>query len=192
MAKKNPYLGYGSMFTTWMYGQNTLPYGSYGNGSAMRISPVGAFLETQEDVIQQASISAMSTHNHADGIRGAVVTAMCIWMARNGYSKEQMYRYVQKYYGKWNRAFDEFSYVSASNCRTNQVECSYSVPASFLAFYESESFEDAIKKAICVGFDTDTNACICGGIASAFYGIPDIVRQVSIQKIDELKASEEK
>lgn len=143
----------------------------------MRISPVGALYDTQEDVIRTAAISAMSTHNHVEGVKGAIVTAMCTWMAKSGYSKEQIFAYMQKHYSYgYRRVFKDFSYQEGASLRTNQIECTYSVPAAVISLKDSADFTDAIAKATCIGYDTDTNACICGGMAAAMYGLPDEAR----------------
>ena len=187
MAVNFPLAGYGSRFIAWAESCDDYPYGSLGNGSAMRVSPVGAWCDDIGDVIEQAAVSAMSTHNHIEGVKGAVVTAVCVWMARNGYSKEQIFAYMKKHYSYGASTFflKNFSYKEASSIKVNQVECSYSVPAAVISFFESRDFMDAIRLSACVGFDTDTNACICGAIAGAYYGISDDVRRVVIKKASE-------
>ena len=178
MAKRFPNAGYGSAFYYWFrHSDSEKPYGSLGNGAAMRISPVGAFMETKEDVIMNAAESAMATHNHREGVKGAIVTAMCIWMARNGFSKEDIFQYMCRHYSYGIIQFEKFTYEEARRTSLYQVQCSYSVPAAVIAFHESSSFIDAIEKAACAGFDSDTNACICGGIAAAYYGLPDKARE---------------
>lgn len=190
MARRFPYAGYGSSFITWMDSDDTglLPYGSLGNGSAMRVSPVGTMNSDPGTVIERAAVSAMATHNHIEGVKGAVVTAVCIWMARNGYSKAQIFGYMKKHfsYGQSADIFNDFTYREATEKRVNQVQCSYSVPAAVISFYESRDYMDAIRLSACVGYDNDTNACICGGIAGAYYGIPDSVRDVVTKKLKEL------
>lgn len=188
MAKMFPTAGYGSNFICWAANNDERPYGSLGNGSAMRVSPVGAMYDDINDVIEQAAVSAMATHNHVEGVKGAVVTAVCIWMARNGYSKKQIYAYMKKHYsyGASKHIFENFSYEEASHRKINQVECSYSVPAAVISFFCSKDYMDAIKLSACVGFDTDTNACICGGIAGAYYGIPDNAAGVVLEKTEDL------
>lgn len=179
MAKKFPNAGYGSTFYWWFkHSDSEKPYGSLGNGSAMRVSPIGAFGKTKEEVIIKAAESAISTHNHREGVKGAIVTAMCIWMAKNGFSKEDIFQYMCRHYSYGVTQFENFTYEEARHTSLNQVQCSYSVPAAVIAFHESRSFMDAIEKAACAGFDTDTNACICGGIAAAYYGLPDKAREV--------------
>lgn len=188
MARRIPDVGYGSSFLMWIKEDDERPYGSLGNGSAMRISPIGAMYEDIGDVIEQAALSAMATHNHVEGVKGAVVTAVCIWMARNGYSKRQIYKYMKKHYsyGDSSRIYTDFSYKEAFHRTINQVECSYSVPAAVISFVASNSYIDAIRLSAYVGLDTDTNACICGGIAGAYYGIPDNVTGVVLEKTEDL------
>lgn len=185
MAQAHPDAGYGSRFISWMSEDSSRPYGSLGNGSAMRVSPIGAYYDAPEDVIREAAHTAMATHNHIEGVKGAVVAAMCIWMTKHGYSKDQIFGYMQKHYSYGTRIFDEFTYEEATRRRTNQVECSYSVPAAVIAFRDSTDFKDAIDKAACIGFDTDTNACICGGIAGAYYGITEDIKDVVAKKLEE-------
>ena len=187
MALKYPTAGYGSNFSVWAANSGTKPYGSLGNGSAMRVSPVGALYDEQDDVIRRAAVSAMATHNHIEGVKGTVVIAVCIWMARNGYSKKQIYRYMVKHcsYGASTHLFTDFSYEEASKRKINQVECSYSVPAAIISFYKSKDYMDAIRLSACVGYDTDTNACICGSIAGAYYGIPEEAKKVVKKKLEE-------
>ena len=188
MARRIPDAGYGSSFLMWIKEDDERPYGSLGNGSAMRVSPIGAMYEDIGDVIEQAALSAMATHNHVEGVKGAVVTAVCIWMARNGYSKRQIYKYMKKHYsyGDSPRIYTDFSYKEAFHRTINQVECSYSVPAAVISFVASNSYIDAIRLSAYVGLDTDTNACICGGIAGAYYGIPDNVTGVVLKKTEDL------
>ena len=188
MAKRFPDAGYGSRFIMWMMRGDEKPYGSLGNGSAMRISPVGAMYNDIDDVIEQAAVSAMATHNHIEGVKGAVVTAVCIWMARKGYSKKQIYEYMKKHYSYGDSAelFTDFSYEEASNRISRQIECAYSVPAAVISFYKSRDYMDAIRLSACVGYDTDTNACICGSIAGTYYGVPEEVKTVVVKKTEEI------
>ena len=182
-ADKYPVAGFGSGFVSWHCSGGDKPYGSFGNGSAMRISPIGALYHTQEDVILQAAVSAMATHNHIEGVKGAIVTAMCIYLARHGYSKKQIRSYLIKHYSYGEPLWEKFRYREAVKLRSHPFECLFSVPAAVLSFVESTDFADAINKAACVGYDTDTNACICGGIAGAYYGISREVREVVKEKL---------
>ena len=142
-----------------------VPYNSWGNGAAMRVSAVGWFFDTLEETERVAKISAEITHNHPEGIKGAQSTAAAIWMARNGKCKKEIKEYIETKYGydlsrTWeylNRTYDWDS------------SCQGTVPEAMIAFLESNDFEDAIRKAVSMGGDSDTLACITGGIAEAFY-----------------------
>lgn len=187
ITRSYPGFVYGSDFLGWALGHDKLPYGSESNLSAARVSPVGAFGDGVRSVIKYAAISAMATHNHIEGVKGAVVTAVCIWMARNGYSKEQIYKYMRKHYsyGKSADMFTEFNYEEVQQIQSRHSQCAFSVPAAIISFCESKDFMDAIRLSVCASTDTDTNACICGGIAGAYYGMPDNARQVVITKLQE-------
>ncbi len=176
--------GYGGGFYRWLFFPNTLkaydgqygaapyesstgrhPYSSWGNGSAMRVSAVGWFFDTLEETERVAAISAAITHNHPEGIKGAQATAAAIWMARNGKTKEQIREYVESQYGYDLRKTYEYwhpIYEWESSCQGT-------VPQAIIAFLDSTNFEDAIRKAVSLGGDSDTLACITGGIAEAFY-----------------------
>ena len=179
-----PMGGYGGGFHTWLFFPESLysyddqygeapyesktgrhPYGSWGNGSAMRVSAVGWFFDTLEETERVAAISAAITHNHPEGIKGAQATAAAIWMARNGKTKEGIREYIEKTYGYDLRKTWEYwhpIYHWESSCQGT-------VPQAIIAFLDSENFEDAIRKAVSLGGDSDTLACITGGIAEAFY-----------------------
>ena len=164
-GRKYPYAGYGSSFRRWLREKDSTPYGSYGNGSAMRVSAVGWFFDTLEKTERVAAISAAITHNHPEGIKGAQATAAAIWMARNGKTKEEIREYIEKTYGYDLHKTYEFwhpIYHWESGCQGT-------VPQAIIAFLDSKNFEDAIRKAVSLGGDSDTLACITGGIAEAFY-----------------------
>lgn len=158
--------GYGGNFDQWIYMANPQPYNSWGNGSAMRVSPVGFAFDSVEEVLEEAERSAVVTHNHPEGIKGAQSTALAILMARQGASKDNIREEIAK---RFNYDLSH----SLEEIRPDysfDVSCQGSVPESMIAFFESEDFEDAIRKAISLGGDSDTIACITGGIAEAFYG----------------------
>ena len=180
--------GYGEMFYIWLFmpwslkeicpkaydedffpkydsPDGRVPYNSWGNGSAMRVSAVGWFFETLEETERVAKISAEITHNHPEGIKGAQATAAAIWMARNGKSKADIKEYIETKYEydldrTWEYLNQRYGWKSS---------CQETVPEAIIAFLESSSFEDAIRKAVSMGGDSDTLACITGGIAEAFY-----------------------
>ena len=158
-------VGYGGLFYKWLVSSNPAPYGSYGNGSAMRTSACGWFFDTLEETERIAGISAAITHNHPEGIKGAQATAGAIFMARNGSTKDEIKEYIETTYGynvhrTWEDIHWEY-YWHAS--------CQGTVPQALIAFLTSSNFEDAIRRAVSLGGDSDTLACITGGIAEAYY-----------------------
>ncbi len=174
-ARRYPGRGYGGNFSRWIHADDPRPYNSWGNGSAMRVSPVGWAFETAEDVLAEAQRSAAVTHNHPEGIKGAQSTALAILMARQGAGKEAIRREITERFG-----YDLDRTLDGVRPGYNfDVSCQGSVPEAILAFLESTDYEDAIRKAISLGGDSDTIACITGGIAEAFYGgVPaEIARQ---------------
>lgn len=176
-----PRAGYGSGFQGWAIYNHDCPYGSLGNGAAMRVSPVGAYLNDIDDVIIWALASSAATHNHPEGIKGAVVTAVCVWMALYGFSKHQIYHYMwDKYkdgpYGFKNFSMDELHHP-AFNIRSDAT-CMFSVPAAVICFYYSSSFDEMINNVLSFFGDTDTIGAIAGGIGAAYYGISDDKKQI--------------
>ena len=194
--------GYGEMFYIWLFmpwslkeicpkafdddffpkydsPDGRVPYNSWGNGSAMRVSAVGWFFETLEETERVAKISAEITHNHPEGIKGAQATAAAIRMARNGKSKADIKEYIETKYEydldrTWEYLNQRYGWKSS---------CQETVPEAIIAFLESSSFEDAIRKAVSMGGDSDTLACITGGIAEAFYGeIPEYMIEATQKK----------
>ena len=160
-----PKAGYGGRFRQWLHDKQREPYGSYGNGSAMRVSSVGWLYDSLDDVERYAEISAAVSHNHPEGIKGAQAVASAIFMARTGATKEQIRRHIVSRYGyDLSRTLDQIrpKYEFSEICQT-------SVPEAIIAFLESENFEDAIRKAISLGGDSDTIGAITGSIAEAFY-----------------------
>lgn len=164
-GKKYPDAGYGQMFNEWLSSQELKPYKSYGNGSAMRVSPIGFAFDSLEDVLKEAKRSAVVTHNHREGIKGAQAVASAVFLARTGSIKNPIKDFIEKKF-RYNlsQRLDDIrpNYKFDSSCQG-------SVPQAIIAFLESESFEDAIRKAISIGGDSDTIACIAGGIAQAYY-----------------------
>lgn len=168
----NPDAGYGGMFFRWLFHPERVfksgkreAYNSFGNGSAMRVSAVGWLFDTLEETEKVAEISASITHNHPEGIKGAQATAAAIWLARNGKSKQEIKDYISAKYGyNLDRTCDQIrpSYDF-------DVTCQGSVPESIIAFLESTDYESTIRLAVSLGGDSDTQACIAGGIAEAFY-----------------------
>lgn len=168
-GRKYPDAGYGGRFIGWLADRNPKPYGSWGNGSAMRVSAVGWLYDSVERTREVARWTAEVTHNHIEGVKGAEATASAIFFARNGSSKEDIKQYI----------IDEFGYDLYRTCDEirpayHHVEsCQETVPEAITAFLEGNDFEDVIRTAVSLGGDCDTLTCIAGGMAEAFYGVPD-------------------
>jgi ADP-ribosylglycohydrolase len=165
-GRAHPLAGYGSSFIAWLDDPNAGPYDSWGNGSAMRVSPVAWLFDTMEEVLIEAEKSAAVTHNHPEGIKGAQAIASSIFLARNGSSKEEIKKWIEDGFGyDLNRTIDEIRPTYEFD-----VSCQGSVPEAIIAFLESENYEDCIRKAISIGGDSDTIAAMSGSIAEAYYG----------------------
>ena len=164
-GRRYPGAGYGGMFRHWLRSSDSAPYNSYGNGSAMRVSPVGFAFETIDEILRQAQRSAEVTHNHPEGIKGAQAIASAIFLARTEHGKKELAEYIEKQFGyNLRQRLDEV------RARYHFDEtCQGSVPQAIIAFLESKDYEDAVRKAISLGGDSDTLACMAGGIAQAFY-----------------------
>ena len=170
-GKRYPYAGYGGKFRYWLRERNPKPYGSYGNGSAMRVSAAGWLYDSMERTREVARATANVTHNHPEGIKGAEATAGAIYMARSGSSKEEIKEYIEReFHYNLDRTLDEIrpGYHMDETCQRT-------VPEAIIAFLESKDFEDAIRNAVSLGGDTDTLGAITGSIAEAFYGIPAVL-----------------
>ena len=177
-----PDAGYGPGFRRWAASRRITPYYSQGNGSAMRVSPVGYVFDTLEEVLEQAKKSAEVTHNHPEGIKGAQAIASAIFLARMGKIKEDIKKYLEHTFGYYlSEPLDEIR-----GYYRRDTTCEGSVPQAIIAFLESNDYEDAIRKAISIGGDSDTVACMAGGIAQAFYkAIPDNIKEKVFQILDE-------
>ena len=179
-GKRYPYAGYGGRFRYWLRERNPKPYGSYGNGSAMRVSAAGGLYDSLERTREVARATANVTHNHPEGIKGAEATASAIYMARNGSSKEEIKEYIEKeFHYNLDRTLDEIrpGYHMDETCQRT-------VPEAIIAFLESKDFEDAVRNAVSLGVDTDTLGAITGSIAEAFYGIPAVLIAECKSRID--------
>lgn len=171
-----PDAGYGGSFHRWAQDRNAGPYNSWGNGAAMRISPVGYAYDDIESVLQKAAEYTKITHNHPEGIKGGQATATAIFLARTGKSKDEIKEFIEtKFQYDLNTHVDEIRHNYSFD-----VSSQGTVPQAIRAFIDSTSFEDAIRTAVSLGGDSDTLACITGGIAQAFYGeVPsEIVEKV--------------
>ncbi|MHC4933948.1 MAG: ADP-ribosylglycohydrolase family protein [Planctomycetota bacterium] len=173
---------YGCGFFQWVQSGSREPYDSWGNGSAMRVSPIAYAFETLEEVLAEARRSAEVTHNHPEGVRGAQATAAATFWARKGESKDRIRGLVETRFGyDLSRTTDDIRPGYAFD-----VSCRGTVPEAITAFLDSESYEDAVRLAISLGGDADTLACITGGIAGALYGgVPDEIRERALAVLDE-------
>lgn len=178
-GRKYIYAGYGRKFISWLVSDDDQPYGSWGNGSAMRVSSVGWLYDTLERTREVARLTAEVTHNHPEGIKGAEATASAIFMARKGLSKEKIKEYIVNEFGyDLSRTLDDIR----PNYR-HVESCQETVPEAIIAFLEGNNFEDVVRCAVSLGGDCDTLTCIAAGIAEAFYGIPDEYKTEALVRI---------
>ena len=192
-GRKYPNAGYGARFCLWLGEDNPKPYDSFGNGSAMRVSPVGWLYDSIERTREVARATAEVSHNHPEGIKGAEATVSAIYLARTGRSKQEIKDYIE----------NEFGYDLSRTCdeiRPNYYHdesCQKTVPEAITAFLEGESFEDVIRTAVSLGGDRDTLTAITGSIAAAYYDIPEVIKENAVKRLPTefvkiLKAFEEK
>ena len=168
-GRRYPRAGYGARFVRWLGSADPRPYGSYGNGSAMRVSAAGWLYDTLEETRSKARLTALVTHNHPEGVKGAEAVASAIYLARTGSSKDEIRSYVTREFGyDLSRTCDEIRPAYSHN-----ESCQKTVPEAITAFLEGTGFEDVIRTAVSLGGDCDTLTCIAGSIAEAFYGVPD-------------------
>ena len=177
-----PGAGYGGWFYCWLHEEDPKPYNSFGNGAAMRVSPVGCAYDTLEETLLKAKESAEVTHNHPEGIKGAQATAAAIFLARTGRSKEEIKNYIS----------ETFGYDLIRTCDQIRpgykfdVTCQGSVPESIICFLESKDYEECVRLAVSMGGDSDTMGAIAGSIAAAFYGvIPETILEKCWSKLPE-------
>lgn len=166
IGRRYPNAGYGGSFIGWLYSEDPVPYNSWGNGSAMRVSPVGFVFDSVDEVLHEAARSAEVSHNHPEGIKGAQATALSVFLARTEKDKALIRKEIASRFGydlertvEGIRPFYRFD-----------ISCQGTVPEAIIAFLDSESYEDAVRNAVSLGGDSDTLACITGGIAEAYYG----------------------
>lgn len=180
MGRAYPNAGYGGAFRRWIWSKDPQPYGSWGNGSAMRVSPVGWLCNTLDDVLRLATLTASVTHNSTEGIKGAQAIASCVFMARSGMNKSDMKQVCADLFGyNLSRTIDEIR-----PGYTFDVSCQGSVPEAIIAFIESDSYEDAIRLAVSLGGDSDTIACMTGAVAEAYYGMPLHFKEQALNILD--------
>lgn len=183
IGRRYPDSGYGGRFIHWLASSDPQPYNSWGNGSAMRVSPVGFAFDDPEKVLLEAARSAEMSHDHPEGIKGAQATALSIFLARTTQDKDIIRKKItEKFHYDLNRSVDDIRpdyYFNES--------CQQTVPEAIISFLDSESYEDAIRNAVSLGGDSDTLACIAGGIAEAYYGLPN---EDIISKVEEILTPE--
>ncbi len=177
-----PDAGYGSSFHVWARSERPQPYNSWGNGAAMRISPVGFAFDALDEVLLRATQYTEVTHDHPEGLKGARATAAAIFLARNGATRDEIREFTRQHTGyDLSRTLDEIRPGYTFN-----ESCQGTVPEAIIAFLESTGYEDAIRNAISLGGDSDTLACITGGIAAAFYGgVPDAIASKVFEILDD-------
>ena len=173
IGRRYPGAGYGGSFIQWLQSANAGPYNSWGNGSAMRVGPVGFAFSTEDEVLAQAKATAEITHNHPEGVKGAQATSLAVFLARTGSDKKSIRsRIASQFQYDLGRTVDDIRPVYFFD-----VSCQGTVPEAIVAFLDSHSYEDAVRNAVSLGGDSDTLACITGGIAEAFYGgVPKYVQ----------------
>lgn len=179
-GRKYNWVGYGGMFLRWLRSSNPRPYNSYGNGACMRPSAIPCWANTIDEAMKLAKKSAMPTHNHPEGIKGAQAIAVAALMARQGMTKEQIKAKLQELFDyDLNR-----SYLDLYNAEyVFDVTCQGTVPAALISFFESISYEDCIFKAVLTNKDTDTAAAVAGAVAGAFYGVPEKIKQQAFSRL---------
>ncbi len=173
-------VGYGTYFREWLVADNPKPYGSFGNGSAMRVSPCAYAGKNLDEALKIAEIVTEVTHNHPEGIKGALATTTAIFMARKGSSMNEIFETISEKYYTLNFTLDEIR----ANYKFDAT-CQGSVPQAMKAFFESKNFEDAIRNAVSIGGDSDTIAAITGSIAGAYYGVPVELKQKILSYMDD-------
>ena len=167
LGRRYPAAGYGGTFIHWLNSHDPQPYNSWGNGAAMRVSPVGFAFATEEEVLDQAHRTAAISHNHPEGIKGAQATALAVFLARTLHDKEEIRSQIGQRFG-----YDLDRTVDGIRPGYDfEISCQKTVPEAIIAFLDSQSYEDAVRNAVSLGGDSDTLACITGAIAEAFYGV---------------------
>lgn len=180
IGRPYPDCGFGGMFYNWIYSDHPKPYGSFGNGAAMRVSACGFAAGSLQEAIMLSKAVTEVTHNHPEGIKGAEATAVAVYLARKGKSIAEIRDYIDGHYYPMNFTLDGIRDTYEFN-----ETCQNTVPQAIMSFLESTDFEDAIRNAISIGGDSDTLAAITGGIAEAYYGIPDQIRKTALKFLDE-------
>lgn len=179
LGREYPHCGFGGMFKKWVHSDSPAPYNSFGNGAAMRVSGCAYVADSLDEVKRLSKAVTEVTHNHPEGIKGAEAVAVAVYLARTGTSMADIREYVTTNYYPLDFTLDDIrpTYKFDSSCQG-------SVPQAMEAFFESTSFEDAIRNAISIGGDSDTIAAITGSIAEAYYGVPTNLREAAISFLD--------
>lgn len=176
-----PRCGYGAKFIKWMYGANPEPYNSCGNGSAMRISPVGDIARDVEEAKELSYAVTAISHNHPEGIKGAEAVAVANVLARQGKNKDEIRSYIEDKYYDLSTTVSEWRDINDGH---GKEICQISVPQAFVCFFEGHSYRDVIRNCISIGGDSDTIAAIAGGVAEAYYGVPEKVKKMGMFFLD--------
>lgn len=181
LGNEYPYMSYGCNFQSWLCSDNPKPYNSYGNSSAMRVSSVAWFFDNLDDVEKFAEISALPTHNHLEGVKGAQAVASTIFLARNGKTKSEIKNYIVKKYN-----YDLSKTCNEIRPNYHHVEsCQETVPQAITAFLEGNDFEEVIRLTVSLGGDSDTLTAIAGSIAEAYYPIPEDIKKIALKFLDD-------
>ncbi len=179
IGQQYPNCGYGGMFARWMFSPDPKPYHSFGNGAAMRVSPCGFAARSLEEAKRLSHAVTAVTHDHPEGLKGAEATAVCIYLARTGATLADLRAHVVAHYYPFDFTLDGIR----PSYQFNET-CQETVPQAIQCVLESTSFEDAIRNAISIGGDSDTLGAIAGGIAQAFYGVPEAMRKAGMRYLD--------
>lgn len=183
IGRQYPDCGYGDFFREWLFSDDPKPYNSFGNGAAMRVSPCGIAAESLEEAKTLARGVTEITHNDPDGLKGAEATAVAVYLARSGMSREELRDYITQNYYKLDFTLDEImdSYEFNPSCKD-------SVPQALEAFFEAQSFEEALRNAVLLGGDSDTIAAITGSVAKQYFSVPESITRKALTYVpDELR-----
>ena len=188
IGRRHPDTGWGERFYQWLFSSYPQPYNSYGNGAGMRISPVGWVADSEEEVKLLSKIVTEVTHNHPEGLKGAEAIAMAVYLARIGKSKDYIRERMIEYYPRLSDKSFTIQKIHGFYGYDDEgmwVTCQGSIPEALIAFLDSNSFEDAIKNAICIGGDSDTIGAMAGSIAEAYYGVSYELEDAALEYLTE-------
>lgn len=179
-GREYPDGGYGGMFSRWLQVKNPKPYNSFGNGSAMRVSPAGWLYETMEETLHAAELTADVTHNHPEGIKGAQAIAAAVFLARSGVGKDGIRSYIEQNFGydlsrSWEVIRKDYGFYEI---------CQKSVPEALCMFLQGKDYEDVIRLSVSLGGDSDTIACMAGAVAEAYFGMPEWMKEECMKRLD--------